>query len=129
MRSTSRYSVLAFLLSQSRLGLCWQDLRTPFSFFSLHDQPWISSAKRAFESKKLPEAEGRRFLVEKTEEKPENILIKYPPADLRNIKEENPIELPFLSNKVNIEDSVEGKIISTPVTTDKVSPSSERRDI
>ena len=113
MRSPTRYLVIiAVLLSQSSLGLSWQDLRTPFSFFSFHDQPWISPAKTAFESKKLPEDKGRRYLVEKTEEKPENIMIKYPVADTVNIKEENPDQLPFLSNKVNIEDSVEGKIIS-----------------
>ena len=116
MRSPTRYSVIiAVLLSQSSLGLCWQDLRSPFSFFSFHDQPWISPAKTAFESKKLPEDKGRRYLVEKTEEKPENIMIKYPVADTVNIKEENPDQLPFLSNNVDIEDSAEGKIISRPV--------------
>ena len=125
MRSAARYSVMTvLLLSQSSLGLGWQDLRSPFSFFSFHDQTWISPAKRAFESKKLPEDERRRYLEEKTEEKPGNVMIKYPVADLKNIRmqEETPDQLPFLSNNVNIEDSVEGNNIfyklaySTPLS-------------
>ena len=120
MISSARYSVISvLLLSQSGPGLCWQDLRTPFSFFSFHDQPWISPAKTVFESKKLPEDERRRYLVEKPEEKPENIMIKYPVAD---IKEKNPDQLPFLSNNLNIEDSEEGNFGHRNVTryvTDK----------
>ena len=57
--------------------------------------------------------------MEKTEEKPENIMIKYPVAD---IKEKNPDQLPFLSNDLNIEDSVEGNFGHLNVTryvTDK----------
>ena len=53
-----------------------------------------------------------RYLVEKTEEKPGNIMIKYPVAETGNIMEKNSKQLPFLSNSVNIEDSAEGKIIN-----------------
>ena len=60
--------------------------------------------------------ETRKYLVEKTEEKPENIMIKYPVAGTGNNKEKNSEQLPFLSNSVNIEDSTEGKIINIPGT-------------
>ena len=116
MRSATRYSVIAvLLLSQSSGELGRQNLPAPFSFFSSHDQPWtwISPAKRTFESKKLPEDERGRYLVEKIEEKPENILLKYPVADRKifRTQEATPDSLPFLSNKVNIEDSTEGEFI------------------
>ena len=114
MRSPTRYSVIAvlLLLSQISLGVGWLDHRAPFSFFPFHDQTWISPAKRAFESRKLPEDERLGYLAEKTEEKPGNIMIKYPEANVKNIREQEatPDQLPFLSNDVNIEDSVEGKI-------------------
>ena len=116
MRSATRYSVIAvLLLSQSSGELGRQNLPAPFSFFSSHDQPWtwISPAKRTFESKKLPEDERGRYLVEKIEEKPENILLKYPVADRKifRTQEATPDSLPFLSNKVNIDDSAEGEFI------------------
>ena len=113
MRSPTRYSVIAaLLLSQSSLGLGWQDHRAPFSFFPFHDQTWMSPAKRAFESRKLPGVKRPGYLAEKTEEKPEKIMINYPVADVKNIRQEEaiPDQLPFLSSNVNIEDSVEGKI-------------------